>query len=81
MENRFENYKNWAKFLHQSNLATLFSFLFLSFSPLKILVAQSIYLLQPFTNSSKLMDLAHILEEPKTSKLFHDYLLSKERYE
>ncbi len=81
MDTRFEDYKNWAHFLQQSKLSNIFSFVFMSFSPIKILIAQSIYLIDPFTNSAKLSNLAKILEEPKTAKLFHDYLLSKENYE
>ncbi len=81
MDNRFEEYKNWAYFLQQSKLDHIFSFIFKSLSPINVLISQSIYLIQPFTNSSKLNNLARILEEPKTAKLFHDYLLSKENYE
>ncbi|MAT42103.1 MAG: hypothetical protein CL609_07155 [Anaerolineaceae bacterium] len=81
MNTDFEDYKNWAHFLQHSKLDHIFSFVFLSFAPIKIILAQSIYLIQPFTHSSKLSNLAQILEEPKTAKLFHDYLLSKENYE
>jgi hypothetical protein len=81
MDTRFEDYKNWAHFLQQSKLDHIFSFIFMSFAPVKIIIAQSIYLIEPFTNSSKLSNLAQILEEPKTAKLFHDFLLSKENYD
>ncbi len=81
MTDELEAYQSWADFLKQSKLDRIFSFLFISFAPLKLLLAQSIYLIQPFTNSTKLNNLAHILEDPRAAQLFHDYLVSRENYE
>lgn len=81
MEEPLKAFKHWAHFLQQHKLDHLFSVILFSFSPMRIIIAQGLYLIQPFTSSRNISDLASILEEQDTTNKFIRYLTSEEQNE
>jgi hypothetical protein len=63
-----------ANFLHRNKLAGIFEFLLEAGAPIKILFAQTLYLINPFFSHNKLDNFAKIFENHITTKEFLDYL-------
>ncbi len=61
-------------FLHQKKLSGIFEFMLEAGAPIKILFAQTLYLINPFFSHNNLEDLAKIFENQESTKDFLDYL-------
>jgi hypothetical protein len=71
----------WARFLQRNHLTGLFSFILTAGSPLTILFTQIFYLLDPFIPGKHFQAFGKILENPRNSEFFLDFLQSKSKNE
>lgn len=70
METSQAEWEQWEYFLQQKHLLGLAVFFFEAAAPLRILAAQSMYILQPLVGNSKITRLAKLLEDDEASKQF-----------
>jgi len=64
------SWENWAQFLQQYKLMGFISFLVEIGSPFRVILAQFLYLMDPFFAGKKLHALAETMEKPAGSKDF-----------
>jgi len=74
MEKAPSEWDNWAQILQHYHLTGLFSFLIAEVSPLKIFFAQFFYLADPFFPGKQIQAFGKMLESPKNSENFLNYL-------
>ena len=74
-------WNQWAQILQQYNLVNPILFILESAAPIKILLAQSIFLTSPFLRNSTWDQLPTILEDPQETNEFIKFLKSKEWHE
>jgi len=77
MQVQNENWKNWAHYLQQNHLLGLIKFFLEASGPIKIIVANSIWMFQPFLQSSILPQIGNILEDKEQSTAFLEFINNK----
>jgi hypothetical protein len=78
MSSSADDWDEMVRFLHQKKLTGLFQFTLDAGSPIRILIAQSLYLLSPFFSTKKLTKFAEIFENNDESYEFLKFLRSQE---
>ena len=71
-------WNQWAQYLQRYHLLGLFRFILNAAGPIRIVVAQSLWMTQPFVQNSIISQLASVLEDQEQSIAFLEFVNNRE---
>ena len=72
------DWNDWARYLQRNHLIEMFKFLLDASGPVRIIAANTLWMIQPFIQNVTVTELGKILEDQDQSKAFLDFITNKD---